>query len=90
MNCPESGTMGGTIVPLEKRNGERNAERRKPAPMLAFQRNDMWNDTRIPTPERSNPSLEGGTVERRNDACPTNFLRNTRARATSPLTERTP
>lgn len=48
----------------EKWNDQWNAERRKPAPMLAFQWNDTWNDTRIPTLERSNPPLEGGTVER--------------------------
>ena len=64
MSCTETGTIGGTIVHAEKRNDEWNAERRKPAPMLAFQRNDTWNDTRIPTMERSNPPLEGGTVER--------------------------
>lgn len=64
MSCTETGTIGGTTVHSQKRNDEWNAERCKPAPMLAFQRNDTWNDTRIPTPERSNPPLEGGTVER--------------------------
>lgn len=64
MSCTETGTIGGTIMHSEKWNDQWNAERRKPAPMLAFQRNDTWNETRIPTLERSNPPLEGGPVER--------------------------
>jgi hypothetical protein len=62
----KSGTIRGTAVHAKKRNDQWNAERPKPAPMLAFQRNDTRNDNRIPTPERSTHSLESGTVERRN------------------------
>jgi len=60
----KSGTISGTAVHAEKRNAKWNAERCKPSPLLAFQRNDAWNATRISLLERSTPPLKGGTVER--------------------------
>lgn len=58
-----SGTTSGTATHANQRNDERNAERCKPAPVLAFQWNDPRNDDRISRPFRSTTSLE---VERRN------------------------
>lgn len=59
-----AGTPGGTHRTLFQWNDGWNASRRKPAPMLAFQRNDPWNEGRIFVPERSTTPPGGGTAER--------------------------
>lgn len=60
----KSGTESGTAARSRTAERKRNAERGKPAPMLAFQRNGIWNETRIPTLERSTTPLGVERAER--------------------------